>query len=906
MKKSILIPAILVAVVLLLMLGTSYYTEYLWYSSMGITEVFLKPFVANLAIKAVLFVFAFGFLLANFLPLTKSLSLRRLRVIDASSDSAPGLKKKHAVYVALAVSAFWALVLPALWDRVLLFLNSVPTGEVDPILGWDTAFYLFQYPLLQLLSGAFISLLFFAVIPVALAYFAGGNIAIVNNRLQFDGKARTHLSVLLALFLLWFAASRFLAMADLLTSDSTALFGAGYTDVNVRLPLIRVQQVVAVVLGALVLVNVGLRRSVIVYAVPVALVLMLAVTGIAGAVYQSFIVNPNEQARELPYLEHHLLATRQAYGLDAIDRRTFPLDRQEEITREALAGKDTTLENIRILDYRPLKQHYLQNQSLRLYYTFNDIDIDRYRLDDEYRQVMLAVRELDINALPQRTPINEHFRYTHGYGVVMSPVNAVTSTGHPTYFYRNIPVESTIDLPLDRPEIYFGEMTNQFVVVNSRGQEYGYPDGDDNTQVDYQGTDGVELNPMRRLLFALKYQKPILLLSDEITPESRILFHRNVVERVNKVAPFIHTDSDPYPVVADGRVFWIIDGYTTADNYPYSQPRGRYNYIRNSVKVVVDAYNGTVDVYKFAEDDPIIDAWQGVFPGLIQERSEFPAYLEEHVRYPVDYFNIQADILRKYHVNSPNMLYQGGDVLEIPVEQYAGRETEVEPYYVTMQLPEGEEAEYVLMLPFTPQNRNNMTAWLAARNDGEHYGELVLYSFPRGEHVEGPSQVEAAIDQHPDISSQLTLWSQGGSTVNRGNLLVIPLNGSVLYVEPLYLQSENRSVPEMRQVIVYYQGELAMESTLDQALDAIFGILEDDPEPSEPGEPGEPGDPGAPVDPGQPVIPGTVQELLEQINTAYDDMEAAARDGRWADYGDKVEELGSLLAQLEDLLSADE
>lgn len=894
MKIGKYIIGAIVLLFILFSLGTNYYTDYLWYESVGATEVFLKPFVAELLIKLVLMGAAFAFVMANILPVLSVFEIPPISVVKDGHEEVPQsglkLKKIHAVIASFIIALIWTGVIPSIWDKVYLYLNSSPTGIVDPVFGWDERFYLFTYPLLSTISGSFITLLILTAIPLALGYFMSMNTTMYLKKEKAVKYAKTQGAIFLALFFLWFALTRYLSMASLLLSEGNRYYGAGYTDIHARLPLIRVQQIIALVLAVASLVNIKFKQIKLTVITASLLVVTMLGSGIYAVAIQSLVVNPNESQREAPYMLNHIEATRRAYGLENIQQKEFPLNR-EGINSDVLAENQQTIDNIRLLDYRPLKQHYQQNQSLGLFYEFVGVDIDRYMIDGEYRQVMLALREVNIKSLASeaQTPVNHHFVYTHGNGVVMSPVNKITNNGHPTYFMRDIPVTSSVDIPLERPEFYFGELTNHFIVVNST-----YPEAKP-----YYGQDGVQLNMFRRLLYANKFKKSILLLSGEITPESRIIYHRNISERIEKIAPFIKQDRDPYPVVANGKIYWIVDGYTTSSTYPYSKPSGNINYIRNSVKIVVDAYEGTVDIYQFDQNDPIIEAWKGVFPDLIKEQHEFPEYLRPHIRYPVDYFSLQSDILRVFHTEDPTIFYNRNDVWEVAVERYHGNEVRVEPYYVNMKLPEEEHQEFILKLPYTPMNRNNMVAWLAARSDGDNYGELILYHFPRGQHVEGPSQIESYIDSDPHISSQMTLWGQGGSTVIRGNLLTIPINGSMLYVEPIYITAESRSLPELRQVIVFYNDVLVMEPTLDAALKRIFGEAglppQEDRDPQDPDEPSIP----RPIDPDD-IIDQNLRELVEEINRAFENMENAARNGNWADYGRYLEEVKQLLARLEE------
>ncbi len=892
--KKFKITLIIIAFIIFVVIIITYYTDFLWYQSLGISQVFLKPLLSELGLKALLWLFGFGFFLVNLLPMGGQFRIKRWPRTSGITELRPHvfhLSKLILGFIALSLSVFWLWALPEMWDKVLLLVNSVPASQVDPILGRDLSYYLFQYPLYSLLSAAFISLLTLTMLVVLIGYGISSAINLAGLRTRLSPKALSHLSILLAIFMLWYALTRGLAMAGLLISPSPALFGAGYTDVKITLPLMQLERILGVLLAVLLFANIRFKKFVYLIGAP-ALLLIVSFGGgiVAGAVNQ-FIVSPNQLARETPYLEHHIKATRDAYGLSAIEDIDYPID-TGEISPELIKNNKETIDNIRLLDYRPLKQHYNQNQSLRLYYEFNDIDIDRYQIDVQSRQVMLSVRELNVDSLPDQaqTLINRHFKYTHGYGIVMSPVNKITANGHPTYYLRDIPVKSAVvDIPLTQPDIYFGELTNQFVVVGTATGEFGYTQQaiDKEEIVHYTGNDGVELNLFRRLVYAINFAKPILLFSNEITPDSRILYHRNIVDRVNKIAPFIQLDSNAYPVISDGKVYWIIDGYTTSSNYPYAQPSGPVNYVRNSVKIIVDAYNGDVGIYNFDENDPLIKAWSEVFPDLIKSRADFPQALESHIRYPLDYFNIQSSMLRNYHMTNPRDFYNRENVWEIPREKYGSEEIPVEPYYVTMQLPDSSEAEFILKQPFTPLNRNNMVGWLAARNDGENYGKLQLFSFPRGQLVQGPSQIDAYIDQDPVISQQLSLWSSGGSNVVRGNLLTIPINNKILYVEPLFILSDTGSIPELRRVLLYYNDTLVMESSLDLALTKLFGESKEGPTVPAPSD--TPGTPGAPL---------SLAELAGKINETFLNQEQAAREGRWADYGTYGEQLRELMAAL--------
>jgi uncharacterized membrane protein (UPF0182 family) len=545
--------------------------------------------------------------------------------------------------------------------------------------------------------------------------------------------------------------------------------------------------------------------------------------GAYPAVVQRLIVQPQELERERPYIERTIRMTRQAFALDRIEET--PITGKEMVTAAEIRGNPGTIGNIRLWDPEPLLTTYNQIQSIRLYYDFVNVDVDRYTIDGRYRQVMLAARELAPERLPPQaqTWVNRRLQFTHGYGVAMSAVNEVTPEGLPTLFVQDVPPRGKIQI--DRPELYYSERSADYVIVRTRFPEFSYPRGDDNVFTTYEGTTGVNIGSRaRRLLFALRFGDLNIMLSDAITPESTILFHRNIRDRVSRVAPFLRLDSDPYIVVADGRLFWILDAYTVSNRFPYSQPhRDGFNYIRNSVKAVVDAYNGTVGLYVAEPDDPIIQTYAKIFPGLLRPMGDMPPFLRPHLRYPQDLFAAQAEMYRIFHMQDPRVFYNREDVWVLPEEIYIDQPRQMKPYYIIMRLPDALREEFVLILPFTPPGKQNMITWLSARSDGEHYGQIKAFRYPKDKLVFGPMQIEARLNQDPDISKQFTLWSQGGNRVIRGNLIVIPVGESNLYVEPIYLQAEQGRLPEMKQVVLASGNRVVMEATVDAAMRALLG-----------------------------------------------------------------------------------
>jgi len=614
---------------------------------------------------------------------------------------------------------------------------------------------------------------------------------------------------------------------------------------------------------------------------------------------QRFQVLPNELARETPYIEYNIQFTRDAFALERVEEQPFPAE--ETPGYQDIIQNEVTINNIRLWDHRPLKDTYNQIQSIRLYYDFHDVDADRYTIDGNYQQVMLSARELSAEKLEAQaqTWINRRLLYTHGYGVALSPVNEVSAEGLPNLLIKDIPPVGVFDI--EQPQIYYGEKTNDYVIVKTETQEFDYPMGDENVYGHYQGEGGVSLKGfIRRFVYAWQLGDFNILISGSLTPESRVLYYRNIRERVNHLAPFLKLDSDPYLVVMDGRLFWIQDAYTTTDRYPYSEPlTNGINYIRNSVKAVIDAYNGSVTFYVADPDDALIQTYQAIFPELFVSVDQMPEYLRAHWRYPEDMFSIQASVYQTYHMRDARVFYNMEDLWTVPREVYAGQEQLMEPYYVIMRLPDEEKEEFLLMLPFTPVNKNNTIGWLAARCDGENYGKLLAYHFPKDRLVYGPSQIENFIQQDTVITEQLALWGRGGSRVIRGNLLLIPLGRSIMYVEPVFLQAETGGLPELKRVIVAAGDYIAMEPTLEESLAAIFGTEAVTTEPTEV-EDEVVAEPPVSEEPEEPVS-AEIAALIEEAQQHYDRAQQYLQAGDWAGYGSELDALKAVLEQLVEL-----
>jgi len=742
----------------------------------------------------------------------------------------------------ILLSLIFGMVAQGNWEVVLRFFNGQPFGITDPVFLREIGFYVFSLPFFNFLRGWLLGALIVTLLGSAGVYLFSYGV----QRLRFDfaRPVLAHVGGLVIAILGLFAWGYWLGIWELVFSTRGIVFGAGYADMHAKLPAQWILLAVVLVFIVVILLSV-LRRNFRwpLYGLGGWIAAAIIVGVIFPAVVQRFQVQPNELALETPYIEYNIQFTREAFALDRVEEQSFPAE--EAPSPQDIAQNEVTINNIRLWDHRPLKDTYNQVQSIRLYYDFNDVDVDRYIIDGEYRQVMLSARELSAEKLAgqAQTWVNRRLQFTHGYGIALSPVNEVSAEGLPILLVKDIPPVG--DFNIERPQIYFGEKTDDYVIVKTKTEEFDYPMGDENVYGYYQGKDGVSLGSfIRRAVYSWQLGDFNILISGELTPESRVLYYRNITERVNHLAPFLKLDSDPYLVVIEGRLFWIQDAYTTSDRYPYSEPFGGINYIRNSVKAVIDAYDGSVTFYVTDPEDALIRTYQAIFPKLFVPAGQMPESLRVHLRYPEDMFNIQASVYQSYHMRDARVFYNKEDLWAVPKEFYAGKEQLIEPYYIIMRLPDEEKEEFLLMLPFTPVNKNNTIGWLAARCDGENYGKLLAYLFPKERLVYGPSQIENRIQQDTVITEQLALWGRGGSRVIRGNLLLIPLGKSNLYVEPVFLQAEAGGLPQLKRVIVVAGEQIAMEPTLQASIAAIFGAeapptvtVVEPPPPTEPGAP---------------------------------------------------------------------
>jgi len=746
----------------------------------------------------------------------------------------PELAKRFNLFWALgifAVSIFMGLSAATQWQVVLKALNAVSFGLSDPVFGYDVGFYIFNFPLQRFAQGFIFSALVISLIAMLWIYVTSGavTLALPKIKLAFSRGVKTHLALLLAVLSLIFAWGLWLGELEILYSSRGVVYGAGYTDVKAQLLGYNLQIFVLAVIAALFIIYI-FRSDWRILAGGIGAYFVVAVVmgGIYPAIVQGLQVNPSEISLESPYIKHGIKFTRIGYGLNNIEEKEFAAE--VGLTSWDLRRNDQTIHNVRLWDHRPLVTTYRQLQGIRLYYDFTDVDIDRYQINGTYQQVMLSARELKVDKLPEQaqTWVNQHLKFTHGYGLCLSPVNEQTPDGLPALLVKDIPPVTNTGLKITRPEIYYGEETDGYVLVKTTEQEFDYPKGDKNVYSDYKGRGGVQISSLlRRLAFTVTFSDLRILLTDYITKDSRIMFDRNIHRRVRKVAPFFKYDLDPYMVISEGRQFWIQDAYTTSDLFPYSEPTGsgfgQFNYIRNSVKIVIDAYNGDMAFYIVDDNDPIVKTYQKIYPALFKPLAEMPEDIKKHMRYPYDLFMVQANKYARFHMQDPQVYYNQEDLWNIPKEIMSGGGAQrMDGYYVIMKLPEERREEFLLMLPFTPNNKDNMIAWLAGRSDGDNYGKLIVYKFPKDKLVYGPMQIEARIDQQTEISELFTLWGQSGSRVIRGDLLAIPIEQSILYVEPIYLEASTGALPELKRVIVAYGKNVVMRETLDQALSDVF------------------------------------------------------------------------------------
>ena len=895
------------ATVFLVLVGfpwlASFATDWLWFKEIHFESVFLRSLIARALLFVVTGGLAFVFIYGNWRWARPAIDLPTLIMNPESgvrldvARAIPKLTFAAAVIVALLA----ALVGSAQWMPALMFLHGVPVGEADPLFGRDIGFYLFKLPAVAGVLSALVSFTVIALIGSVVLYATRGDITLLPRRVTIHARPARHLGALLALLFVLFSAQLWLVdSAALLYSTTGPFVGASYADAHVLLTGIRISAVAGLLAAALVVYG-ALREKLVWFA-------FLAVVGYAaiGIVFralvpvaeQNFVVAPNELARERPYLQLHIAATRRAWRLDSVATRD--LEGDVRLSMADVRANAATIDNVRLWERDLLKQTFGQLQEIRTYYDFASVNDDRYIIDGRYRQVHLSARELNTASLPTRNFINERLTFTHGMGVAMAPVNEVTAEGLPVLFIRDLPPVSTVSIKVTRPQIYYGQLTNSYVFVGTGQKEFDYPAGDKNVYTNYAGRGGVPIGTfLRRALYAWQLGSTDILLSSYLTRDTRILYRRNIMERARAALPFLDFDSEPYLVITNsGTLKWILDAYTTSSNWPYAQMAGdgATNYVRNSVKVVIDAYDGTVAAYLADPGDPIVRTYAAIFGAIFTPMAAMPEELRAHLRYPGDLFRQQTALYATYHMVDPDAFYHREDQWQYPGLEKGAPNANPFMRHIILRLPGEANPEFIYMTPFTPRGKDNLAAWMAARMDGANYGKLVVYRFPKQSLVYGPKQIANRINQETEISQQLSLWDQKGSSVIRGELLVIPVNESLIYVQPLYLRAEGGTIPELKRVVVAHENRVVMAETLEAGLAALFGG-------------GAAATPRATTlaatDSAAARVPNaatnnTQSALLQEAQQHYDRAMTAQRAGDWATYGREIAEVGRVLRQLRD------
>lgn len=892
----------LFALAVLVFIATSpivgFITELQWYDALGFKDVYQTRVWLEWSITIVSFVLSFAYLAVN--------AAIALRIRSGGALRAVGIQRSAlrttAGTVSLIASFLIALILSAgafsQWQTWALFLHSTPTGTTDPVLGQDISFYLLTLPFLHVAGNWSLGLDFLAILLIGALYAWRGD--------AFDfrptPRSLAHLSVLVAFFAVTLSVTTWLSRYDLLFAHSTnVVWGAAYTDVNARLPVYTLQAAVGIVLAAGLLANAWLRRLWVPVAAVVAWIALSFLSQAYPSVVQGVTAGPNAGTLELPYIARSIDFTRRAYGLSSVTGSTsFTGD--QPLTLQDVQNDQATINNLRLWDYTPLKDTYQQQQAIRTYYTFNDIDLDRYTVNGQYQQLEISAREFDYTRLQSSSQnwFNQRLVYTHGYGVAASPVNAVVGEGLPDYTVQNVPPAGP--LKITQPAIYFGEMSppgGDYCLAASNTKEFDYPLGGTDVFATYKGTHGVPMTAVNKALWSLKLGDFSLLVSNQVTDKTMMLYRRNILDRVQEIAPFLIFDSDPYIVVVDGRLYWILDAYTTASTYPYSELQAfgsnTINYIRNSVKVVIDAYEGTAAFYVADSKDPLIKAYQATFPSLFQPLDAMPAGLRAHIRVPEDLFSVQVAVYTIYHMSDPHVFFSQEDAWDVPTGQTSpgSAPLPVQPYYVLFRLPGEQNPEFLLIMPFTPHNKTNLVSWLAVRNDGSHYGQYVAYLLPKDRVIYGPQQVASFINQDPTISRDFTLLHSTGSQVQQGNLLVVPIGNSFLYFEPVYLRATTATgIPQLKKVILADQNNVVYADTLDQAIQQLVGAAP------------------PPVNNQPPPSTYTaaqvaqIQSLVTQINQHYKAAYDALKRGDFTTFATEMDTVGKLLAQLQQITGA--
>lgn len=920
-KKGIIFAVPIIIAVILFYSGIDFLSDLVWFQKVGYLDTYFRRVFAKVYLGLPLF-FLLSVCFTWYFIRSYKQFLERMDLI-VSIEEQKKTRKFIRFFSLILAFVFSNTVSSTSWRKWLEFLHAESFDLKDPIFHHDIGFYIFKLPLL---SELFLFLLNIMVISILFSILGMFLLSVFKSsewKREEDSTVRTlfpqnHMTVVkekiwmflqfkakrfASLFFLSLAVKNILSQYELLYSPRGAVFGAGYTDIVITLWVYRISALMSILIAIFLLFQKKNAKK----AVALTLGLILAVNmggRIVDQVVQNVVVSPNELTKERPYIEYAIEYTNKAYNLDKIEVREFAPE--EDLNREKIEQNEETIQNISLNDYRPTKEAFNQLQGLRGYYSFNDVDIDRYMLNGKLTQVFLSVREMNKERLEDKAKnwINTKLKYTHGYGIAMAPVNRLTSSGQPEMIMRNVPVQSQYDiLNLEKPQIYFGELTKDYVIVNTKELEFDYPKGESNEMTSYDGKGGIPLTFWNRLLFSLKENDFKLLISGNIDHNSKILLHRDVLTRVEKIAPFLEFDPDIYPVIHQGRIYYIVDGYTASSQYPYSdrftsfkdedyvqRPLGKIedvNYARNSFKAVVDTYDGEVTFYLVDESDPMIRTYDKIFPNLFRDMSEMPEEIRAHLRYPRRLFDMQSQIYATYHMKDPQVFYNREDKWDIPVEEYSGETKQMESIYSTYRIPQEKRAEFLLSIPYTPKFKQNLTGLLIARNDGEDYGKLLLYKMPKDKIIIGPQQMEGKFNNNDKISKDLSLWNSRGSEVLRGHILTVPIDNSLLYIEPLYIRaSGENAIPEVKRILIGYKDKIVMEETLEEALNTVFE-----------------GGVSTSVSEKEETTSGlrTLEELIGSAGRKYEEAQEALREGSLAEYQKRVDEIGELLKELEEM-----
>ena len=897
-KATSVIIATLIVIIVLMFSGINIIIDYQWFNELGYLSVYFTKLLSILKLMIPIFLVIFLAITIYYRSLMPNIvKLKKVVEIDRNKEKK---KFKKFLFINFIISMAFSIIFSSTyWYEILEFTNGTAFNVADPIFNKDISFFVFKLPLIKSLHSSLTSLLILLVLATFVIYiistardkfsvhFQGNSTKenLKNFTSQITKFAGRQLAILASLIMIMVSIGYMIKAWNLSYSPRGVVFGASYTDITVSLKFFKVISIAALIFAIVTFFSIMFKKfKPIIFSIVILIVLVIGENA-AAIMTQQFIVNSNEKSLEAPYIDKHIEYTRLAYNINEISDENFKIE--NNLTAQDIKDNDQIISNIKVNSYRPALEFYNQFQYIRYYYDFNDVDIDRYYINGDYNQVFIAAREIDFEKLDENSISwqNKYLSYTHGYGVVMSKVNSVTSEGQPDFIISNIPMENETDISLENPRIYFGENTNDYSIVNTKLGEIDYPEGGENATNNYDGQAGIKMNLFNRIIFAIKEQNSKFLLSQDITSESKILTNRNIVDRVNKIAPFLSYDSDPYIVISNDKLYWIMDAYTTSSNYPFAQPSGNINYIRNSVKVVIDAYEGTTDFYVTDESDPIAMTYSKIFPKLFKNIGELSDDLKSHFKYPQDLFEIQCSMLEKYHVSDPGVFYNGDDVWSVATdtENVSGDEQLSQASYVTMKLPDSDKEEMVILEYFNTKGRDNMVAMYGVRMDEENYGKMFLYKFPTGGTVYSPMLFKQKIKQDPDISKQLSLWDTSGSEVQFGEVLIVPIKNSLLYVEPLYLRaSGENSIPEMKNVIVGYGDKLVLENTIDTALSKLFDIKQNDKSES-----------------GNSIISseGIESDYMNKIKEVYDNAINSQKNGDWAKYGEYINELGKLIEQ---------